>query len=210
MSDSIVSILLNLVSALATGLVILVLEYRTKWFANHTPLNFFSKPKTKPTNWIEVKKDRIEHIFEFFIFLLFLSLIVFLFSFFYFILSTFLVTFSGGTNTTLDNPSDPYTVVKTIDAGETSSFFNNGLYISVVEVTYFEEVTFTVGSPFAESITVERAQNGYSLIYDSGAFYQIRLTSVFYNVTVERADFSVTQVILTTPTPFLAPPTPVP
>ncbi|MBL8099720.1 MAG: hypothetical protein JNK81_11095 [Anaerolineales bacterium] len=175
MSELLLNSIPGLLTGVITGIIILVIEYKTGWFikkkqniennrTGYTVFNNRNKEKSK-TDWLGL----------FFDIPIFVGIFLMVFLLLGIPLSLFI---NSTTSTVLDNSENQNITVKTITEGDTKTFFNNDLFISVNSIS-LGEVYFTVGSVGFPNQFVERARNGEMIIYNAGINnYHVRLTSV--------------------------------
>lgn len=183
-SSYLVSCLLQFILAVGVGIIVLVLEYRTRWFAKFVPRNSNNPDldlytRKKLFSWIE-------------------TFVWFMFSIFVLGGSIYILYVSEAPKTVLDNPVDTNTVLRTITTGGTASFFGNELYITVEKVDVIQsrkEVSFIVGAPGYQNQAISNIGVGSISTFDFGVKYEIRVTSIGYQSLPNQAvDFTVTKL----------------
>ena len=184
-----VSLIPQIIAGVLSGMLLLIIEYRTGWFANHIP--FINRANSN------LKRKPIDLEFILVGFMLLIGVITF---------SVFFIPFIGimirpffVEGTVLDNPDDSNVMVQTIDLNNSKSFFDNELFISIEKISIQPPdtpiVSFTLGSPGTPNIVVENAVNGHSVIYETTNYnYDIRLTSVDPNLLLSKADFTISRL----------------
>jgi hypothetical protein len=167
----------GLISGALTGIIVLLIEYKTGWFIsvqNKTSVSHSVNPNRMPHPPHFLDLDWFELGFKFmFLLLVFTATFLILFG-----MITSILPSLPTTNTTLDNPTDPNLSVSTIGDGQSRSFFENKLFISVSNVYGDPAVTFIVGEPGYPSQQIERVSNGYSFIYEGKQKYEVRVTAI--------------------------------
>ena len=190
-----VNLIPELIVGVVLGVVILIIEYWTGWFAEHTSVKKNGDSSTKSIAVGSSIKPVIESIVSFII----VSLVLLALA------SYFYTLVDEQHQTVLDNPEDPNVVVGTIKEGDTLSFFGNDLFITVDRTVGSTILNFTVGSPGYPDHTKENAEVGYSIIYQGRNNYHVRVTSHSERIfSGESFDFTVAKLedgeIFITPT----------
>ena len=207
MENSLITVFLNNLPGIATGvitgIIILVIEYKTGWFiknkrehSGNLGANFpnsIPRNPSNPTNrvyrvsnwnWIDLS-------FQIIIFVLIFAMV------FLVIGMPISIALSGKTSTILDNSENPNIVVKNIGAGDTKTFFDNTFFITLIDVVNDGEVSFTIGQIGSPSQLVENSRNGTTVLYSAnGITYDVRVTSISWLPMFgkDSADFTVTKM----------------
>lgn len=184
----------GLITAIVTGVAILVIEYRTGWFANHTPGVIAAKERGEKVERVGMSIKPI---------LNFIGMIIAILIFILTVGSVlYFITQSGLSETTLDNPTDTNTVVVKIKEGSTASIFDNSLFITVneyippnrIDSDKGSGVNFIVGAVNFENLNIENAEVGSVFHYKAKTSYSIRIGSVNSGFTKHSVDFIVTKL----------------
>ena len=190
MSKFFINILPGLLSGILAGIVLLVIEYRTHWFANRRNIISETRYKKSILNFFDPRFTALDAGELMVKIMTFLGIFLIIFLAIGLPLSEFLNT----TNTSLDMSNAPNIIVSTINDNDTKSFFNNSLFISVIDVGW-NDVSFSVGSPGFQTQSFENFQIGSATIYFSNNSFDIRVTSIrrrsFFPSSV---DFTVTKL----------------
>jgi hypothetical protein len=190
--DTIFITSIGIVAGLLTGLILLVFEYRTGWFAAKAHFTE-SDPIRKRERISTISGQRASQFFRYMVgfYAAVIGISV--------LLIVYLERDYRGASTFLDNPTAENVISATIYETRTNSFFNNDIYITLNQVAPSGDITFTLGSPGLENTVLTNIPNGHSLIYDFNSNqYDIRVTNVARDrhdrLGWSRADFVITKL----------------
>ena len=190
----------GLILSILVGFVLLAIEYRTGLFANHTPSVIAARESGKEVKRVGMSVKPVLETIGFI--LVILTFLTFFGALIYF-------NVERPNQTVLDNQEDPLVVLGTIKSGDTLSFFDNSLFVTVSRTNLQNEVWFVVGSPGYPDLVEEQKSIGYSFIYPAKDNYHIRVTSVSSGFSGTFVDFVVKKFeegeVFITPTPLASP-----
>jgi len=184
-----VNLIPELIVGVVLGVVILIIEYWTGWFAEHTSIMKTSGDGgkiSKVGNSLKPVMDFIGGAILILLFVLFLAVL------------GYATTSEDRHETKLDNPDDERTVLAAIREGDTVSIFGNDLFITVSNFTRrgFDikenQIDYVLGKAGYENLEVEDATVGSTVTYETNNKYFVRLSSTTIRLNGIEVHFVVT------------------